>query len=151
MARRTLELERIFEGFHSLKVNLAAGRRMMPAGMRITGSQWLVLGYVGRSGRASIKDVSEALGISSSAATQIVNELVKSGCVNKRRDREDARAVVIELSAKARKDMKDLRERMLRNLTTLFAPLSDREFKMYVRLTDKIIRAAEHAKPTYDA
>jgi len=147
MSRRTRELERIFEGFHSLKMNLAAGRRAFPAGMHVTGSQWLVLGYVGRNAKASIKDISEALGISSSAATQIVRELVKSGCLVKRPDPNDARAVAIELSAKARKDMKELREGMLRNYDRLFTALSDREFKLYVRLNEKIIHAAEHTSP----
>lgn len=147
MSRRTKELERIFEGFHSLKMNLAAGRRAFPAGMRITGSQWLVLGYVARHAKASIKDISAALGISSSAATQIVRELVKSGCVVKRSDPEDARAVAVDLSAKARKDLKELREGMLRNYDRLFTALSDREFTLYVRLNEKIIHAAEHVSP----
>ena len=146
MTSRTKELEKMFEGFHSLKMNLAAGRRELPAGMRITGSQWLVLGLIARKGSASVKDISAALDMTSSAATQIVNELVKSANVVKHSDPKDARVTRVALSAKAKRDMATLRTTMLRHMTKLYSVLSDREFKTYLTLNQKVIDACEVQK-----
>lgn len=142
MADRSKALEQMLEGFHALRGSLAAGRRALPSRMRLTGSQWIVLNVVAHEQPVSIKRISEALRITSSAATQIVGELLKGGSVVKRTDPKDRRSTLISLSPKARKELTTMRTVMVRHLGKLFSALSDREFATYLRLHEKIIRHA---------
>lgn len=142
MADRTKQLEKMLEGFHTLRGSLAAGRRALPSRLRLTGSQWVVLNFVAHEQPISVKGISEALRITSSAATQIIGELLKGGSVVKRTDPHDRRSTLISVSPQARKELATMRSIMVRHLDTLLSALSDREFATYLRLHEKIIRHA---------
>lgn len=107
---------------------------------RITNSQWLVLDIIRREGGASIKVISTDLGISSSAATQMVNELVKSGYVLKHSLKEDGRVTVVVLSPKTEQALKKLHTHVLRNMTKVFSVLTDPEFATFHKLQVKLVR-----------
>ena len=110
-------------------------------GMRhVTFSQWRVLEIIDRQGKASIKEIHTALGISSSATTQLVNELVKKKYVSRRVDPADRRVSSIRLSPKMRKFLKMLKDQNLKKTIRLFKPLNDREFRQYIDLHKKIIK-----------
>lgn len=127
------------EGWHTLKRCFAGKNDKRGAVSNLTTSQWLALEVVARSKEASVKDISQALSISSSATTQIVNELIKHGHVAKKADPKDARVSLITLSPKTRQALITMRTAMLRHMDKLFSVLTDTEFKEYMRLHTKII------------
>ncbi len=140
MRRRTKDLGELLEGFHAIKRRLLAGEPAATRSFRITGSQWLGLSIIARKGSISIKDLGADLGITSSAATQIVGELVKGGYVTKRPDVHDARAARVALSPKTKKALGALRRGALRRMAELFSVLDDAEFALYVKLQSKLVR-----------
>lgn len=108
---------------------------------RITPSQWGVLMLVGESGECTIKDVANALHVSSSAATQLVNPLVKSGHLVRRELASDRRAVALSLSKQTKAKMNQMRDAALQKALSLFESLSDRELEQYIALNRKIAQA----------
>jgi DNA-binding MarR family transcriptional regulator len=139
MSDRRQELWKMCEGWHTLKRSFGMKSEKRASIAHLTPSQWLALEIVARNKEASVKDISQALSMTSSAATQIVNELIKHGHALKKVDPKDARVSLITLSPKTRQALSTMRTAMLRHMDKLFAVLSDKEFKEYMRLHAKII------------
>jgi DNA-binding MarR family transcriptional regulator len=146
MATRTKELQDILEGFHTFKRGIEATMRCPEGDFQITNSQWLVLDIVRREGGASIKAISAELGISSSATTQVVNELVKSGYAEKRSLEEDARVTIVVLSPLTEEVLQKLRAHVLRKMNKVFSVLNDKEFTTFHKLQVKLIGASSTNK-----
>ncbi len=91
-------------------------------------------------GASTVKDVAQALGMTSSAATQLVDGLVASGYVLRRVHAEDRRAVILTLSAKTNHNVERMKRQGVRALLKFFAVLNDREFNQYVALNKKIVQ-----------
>lgn len=77
-------------------------------------------------------------GITSSAATQLVSELLKKTFVIKKKNTTDRRETLICLSPTAQKKIVGVQYAILTNLLRVFSVLNDREFATYVRLNRKI-------------
>ena len=138
MANRKQLIEDILSGFHAIRHKMKAKAVHSGLKNRITHSQWFVLGIIEHCKKTNIKDVSEALGMSSSAATQLVEGLVQSGYVVRRADPKDRRAVELALSLKGKKRIATMREKRLHEMAKVFDALSDGELQTYVRLHKKI-------------
>lgn len=106
---------------------------------QVTFSQLRVLELISRSEPMSIKEIHQSINISSSAATQIVNELVKKKHVVRAIDTSDKRISIVRLSPKTKKSMISLNKKTLANVLSMFECLSDKEFKTYIELNMKII------------
>lgn len=141
MAARTEALEEILEGFYLLRRKLVACSRERSSTHRLPSSQWFAMGVIMRKGEATVRDIREALSITSSAATQLVNQLVKGGYVEKRPDPHDRRSQHISLSPKAHALMASMKAAMLVQITDVLSALSEQEFKTFARLHKKITRA----------
>ncbi|MHB0865344.1 MAG: MarR family winged helix-turn-helix transcriptional regulator [Minisyncoccota bacterium] len=107
---------------------------------RITPSQWSVLMFMEERSESTIKDVAQALGITSSAATQLVDGLVSSGYVARETHVEDRRAVTLTLPKKTKTQVKKMKERGIQKFLEIFQVLSDEEFDQYLALNKKIVR-----------
>lgn len=139
---RAAALQEIWEGFHAFKRGFAGTHRPAMHGLHaLTPTQWLTLETVARKDGMPIKDLRQALGVSSSAATQAVNELEKSGYVVRETKADDRRLTLVVLSPKARRVREKIRLQMLARLEEMFSVLSDAEFATYRRLHSKLIRA----------
>lgn len=142
MKHSAKELQEILEGFHTVKRALETKHASCGVGMpTITNAQWLALGVISRHKEASIKDIYSTLGVTSSAATQVVNDLVKMGLVTKKANATDARGVVVALSPKTKRMMTALHKVMLENMSSLFSVLTKEEFKTYRALHAKLVHA----------
>ena len=106
--------------------------------MHITHPQWIVLYHVRKSGIISIKDLANLLTITSSAATQIVDGLVKKGLLLRRRNKEDRRILNIELSVKTKGKLDSIKSAGFNTLLVLFDALDDEELQNYRDLNNKI-------------
>lgn len=138
---RAKHIQELTEGFYVIQQKMLSKRSPIITGMKhVTFSQWRVLEIIDRQGKASIKKIHTALGITSSAATQLVNELAKKKYVSRRADLDDGRVSSVVLSVKMRHLLKTFKDQNLKKTIQLFKALNDREFKQYIDLHNKIIK-----------
>lgn len=137
MNNRLQKLEELMESFQAFKkpVALKGGSLKMP---RITPSQWMVLRIISQRNISTVKDISEALNMSSSAATQLVDGLVHSRYVVRKVNKTDRRKVTLTLSEKSTKDIERMKKHMLQQMLSVFKVLNDQEFEQLYKLNKKI-------------
>ena len=105
----------------------------------VTASQLeaLTLLHQGRSG-LSMHQVAEALSITPSSATQLVDRLVRMGLVERLREEEDRRLVRVQLSDVARQRFEEMMRLHLRGLAAVTEPLGDEDLRTLVDLLARI-------------
>ena len=140
---RSAQLERIMENFHAMRRKMFSEGAFGDADSGITFAQWRVLSFLGARSHAPLKDIAESLGISSSAATQLVDGLVDAGYVMRTVDESDRRITSIVLSSKAKKLFTVMKGKILERMTPLFSTLSDQELATFAVLSQKISAGEE--------
>jgi DNA-binding MarR family transcriptional regulator len=105
----------------------------------ITHAQWFVLNMIQAHQNLGIKELSKMLGISSSAATQLVDGLVKQRYVVRKINQRDKRGLQLQLSLKGKKDIVTIKKKYAKIMEGLFASLSDKELEVYHVLHQKIL------------
>ncbi|MBI1729484.1 MarR family transcriptional regulator [Candidatus Acetothermia bacterium] len=100
---REKQIEEIFESLHVLKRKLSEAYSSRDK-IDITLSRWLVLRVVMQHSGAGVREISNLLGITSSAATQLISCLVKKNYLTREGDSEDRRALKIKLFARAKRE-----------------------------------------------
>lgn len=143
MVQRKQQIEALLNDLGSLKRLMADrgahGRKNVHM---ITPAQWSALLMIEQGEVHSVKDLAGALGVSSSAATQLIDGLVKNGCVRRSVKEEDRRAVSIALTKPMHAQIMRKRQQTITKLIALFESLTDAEFRQYCALTAKIVRTA---------
>ena len=150
LIRRSLMTRAAEEGTQE---NLAAPWRRNPSGSRWITFDTLspaqirvfmsVISYHTALGRGpGVKALAESMLMSSSAITQAVDKLVEEGFVQRIQDPEDRRATIIELSARTRERMEQLKNYFQSQYSPLFDVLSTQELAEYDRLNEKLAKAA---------
>jgi DNA-binding MarR family transcriptional regulator len=138
MTSRRNAIDDLFSDFQAIRRKLAE-HALRKRKDDLPPSQWLALKTVYLSeGGAGIKDIAQALSVSSSAATQTVNALQKKGYVRRRDDPRDRRNVRLTLSPMARRAIAAMRSRAVAQMSRVFDSLTDAEFARYRSLTRKI-------------
>ena len=89
-------------------------------------------------GKVSVKEVAQTLHVSSSATTQLVDGLVKSGYVKREEDAKDRRTVVLSLSQKTKKRVEEMKKQMVQKFLKVFEVLTDKEFNQFCILHAKV-------------
>ena len=102
-------------------------------------AQMGVLFVVMQSGPVTIKELSQHFGMTSSAATQLVNELVKGGYIARKEDAVDRRKICLMLTTKGKKIILQAKEYRMKKMTEMFAPLSDEELRQFENIQTKIV------------
>ncbi len=139
MSTRTQKVKELLESFKALKRHgtfRSIGPTTMP---RITPSQWGALLLVEEFGEGTVKDVAGALGITSSAATQLIDALVTNGYVIRQTNIKDRRTVQLVLSKKTKLQVERMKKKVLQKFLELFEVLDDKEFNQYLLLNKKIV------------
>lgn len=137
MSKRTESIEEIFETFHIIKHRLAEGF-VFPKDSPITPAQGFVLHFIAKSNGSSVKEIAEKMRVTSSAATQLIDVLVKNGFLERKEDTEDRRVALLTLSAEGKKKIAYTKKKGMEKMKELFNPLSDAEMETYLRLNRKI-------------
>jgi len=104
----------------------------------ITPSQGFVLRFVAENKSTNTKAIAQALHITSSAATQLIDGLVDKGYLNRKGSPNDRRVISLSLSEKAKTLFKKFQEQGLEKMTELFNALTDEELTQYALLNKKI-------------
>jgi len=134
MATRKQLIEEIMASFHAMKNKMIT--KMVHTGHAggITHSQLFVLAIIEQHHHIGIKEIAKKLHISSSAATQLVDGLVKKSYVVRHTDAHDRRALHLELSGKGKTHVTELKKKRMKMMARLFDALNDKELAMYSKL-----------------
>lgn len=129
----------ILEGLHAV---FQAVVRTAPAILDefgITHTQMFILSYIKENEDVSVKQLARMMGITSSAATQQVNGLVKRGFLVREESNIDRRLVKIRLAEKIVKRTEQLQEQLLDRICDFFSVVNDEELEQYYRIQSKIV------------
>lgn len=109
---------------------------------RITPSQWGVLMLIEQQGKSTVKDVAKALGVTSSAATQLIDGLVTNEYLVRETSIVDRRTVTLTLSKKSKNQVEKMKKHALEKFLKIFEALNDAEFNQYFTLNKKLIQGS---------
>lgn len=140
MPGRKQDIKTIVDAMHAIRRKFIACNGVKKTASSITPSQWAVLGVILENKKVGVTDVAQQLGISSSAATQLVEGLVEKGYIVRRADKTDRRAFTLEIPSKHLRKIELLKSQTLERFTHLFGALTDKELKTYALLNQKLTR-----------
>jgi DNA-binding MarR family transcriptional regulator len=146
MSTRAQLIEQLLHSFHAIRNITKTKSHHLSHYSDITHSQWFVLTMIDHFKIRSIKDIAEAMEMSSSAATQLVDPLVQNGCVTRQEDPEDRRLVQLELSLKGKDHIAATKHNRINEMADIFDALTDKELEEFVRLFNKIITGSTDKK-----
>lgn len=138
MPTRKQSIEEILHAFHAIRNITKAKSTSLSHQNHITHSQWFVLTMIEHFKKRSIKDIAEAMEISSSGATQLVDGLVQSRYVTRKENSKDRRLLQLELSPKGKEHLAATKEKRIAEMAEIFDALTDHELEELVKLHKKI-------------
>jgi len=100
----------------------------------LTFSQVEVLGFIGPSGKETMKNIADYLKITPPSATEIMAEMEKKDLVKRKRDKKDRRVVFIVLSPLAKKLFVSLNKRKKFILKKMIFKLNKKDRKDFERI-----------------
>ncbi len=138
MTKRKKILENILNNFQIIKNNMY-GQFAIESGRHITHSQWFVLSIIEKIDKASVKDIAKILGITQSAATQLVNGLVDNKYVARKLNEKDRRETDLFISKKGRKELLVMKKKQIAMAAVFFKVLNEKELRQYLKIQNKIL------------
>lgn len=133
--KREKDIGEILAWFQQIKRQI--GCQVRQSGL--THAQWIALSVIREHEGVGIKKIAEVLWVSSSAATQLVDELERNKFVIRKTSKEDKRVLHITLSKKAQTELQRMTQARVEAFSKFFEVLDDKEFSNYVSLNKKII------------
>jgi len=97
-------------------------------------------------GRKTMGEIASALGVSKSAATQLLEGLIEKGFVERVQDEGDKRVVFVSVSRSGLRRFRHMRERGGRRMSQLFDLLDDTELEQIEAITKKLVERAKEIK-----
>jgi DNA-binding MarR family transcriptional regulator len=131
--------DRIAEIFRGMMALKRAMMFKMPddSAPTVTPSQWLAVSAIA-DGARTVKDVAGGLKISSSAATQLIDGLVKCGYVLRSPGKDDKRETELTLSKESEVRIKEIRKQKMAQFEKILSALSERELDEFAQLMKKL-------------
>jgi len=136
MTKRITLIEQTLASLVAIKRTIASSMHMSNAAY--SPSQLEVLWHVSRRTDMSVKDVAAQLHITPSAITQLIEPLVKSGCLLRNTDPADRRSVILHISPAGKKTLAIISKERTRLMAKILEPLSDEELEVFHGLFAKI-------------
>lgn len=143
MTSRSEHIQAIYKNFHAIKRGFAGGSRFSHRHFGVTMTQASILMLLMHDGRKTMGEIAAALGVSKSAATQLLDGLIEQDFVVRTPDEDDRRVVYIELSPQGTRHFKRVRRGGMGRMTQMFDLLDDTELEQIEAITAKL---AERAK-----
>lgn len=138
MKSRKENVEEIMQSLHGIRRKFVAHKFVKNKKSPITSSQWMALGVVMRHEDLSITGLAEILHVTSSATTQLVDELVDKGYLVREDKTGDRRMLSLALSPMCRKKIGEIKKRNIKRFAGIFDALSDKELERFAFLSKKI-------------
>lgn len=137
------DIEKIASDFQVIKKMMAAESQTATKEFGITLTQGAVLFLIMHKNGKSLTELAECLGISKSAATQLVNGLVEKELLIREYNNKDRRLSQIYLSENSKEHLKKLRKKMIEKISKLFKVLNDEEICQLSAITNKLAKQKE--------
>lgn len=141
---RNQQIEELTRNFESIKRRLVAGFQPLIGKMDITPAQVQLLFVIKHHENCGITEIAAHLGISKSAATQLVDALVERGYLHRQADESDHRALKISISQKSRLKIQLVKRRIMKKVGKIFEVLDDDDLETFVKISRKIISDTKH-------
>lgn len=138
MKSRSESIEAIFKNFHAIKRGYSHGSRFSHRQFGVTMTQASVLMLLVHEGRKTMSEVAAALGVSKSAATQLLDSLIEKGFVERVQDDEDRRVAYVSVSRKGLQHFKRVRRGGAGRIMEVFDLLDDTELEQIETITAKL-------------
>jgi DNA-binding MarR family transcriptional regulator len=133
-------VERLIVGMISMRhADRDASHSSMLLRHGFSSPQMPMLVLIAKRGSVSVKDIASRLNITSSAATQLVQTLIRHGFLRKTTDEKDRRAVRIEFTSLGKRKFTALRADMLGEIEQIFKPVPDRELTEMINTFEKVL------------
>ena len=139
---RKKQIEGIVESIYAVSQAMVKIAPAIFRELNITHTQMFILNYIKGNEDINIKKLASTMGITSSAATQQVNNLVRKGYLFREEDNSDRRLVKIRLSEKMERKIEKVQSMFLEQIYTFFDKITDDELEFYYRLQSKIAEQA---------
>ncbi len=136
---REQQIQQYFETIICLNRSIRAGKRNPLKKTGINRAQFGLFFLIARNGKLSVKEIAGNLGVTSSAATQMINGLVKSEIVERVVDEKDRRVVIVQFSEKGRKQFENFKSGHLEKVNEMLKVLNNQELDQLLQLTMKIV------------
>lgn len=98
--------------------------------------------------RSNVKQISEYLGITKSAVTQLMEPLIEKKLVSRRTDPSDRRIAHLSLSAKGKTALKKMAKHKFAGLRTAVGSLDNKDLKQLHQICEKAVAATQETAKT---
>lgn len=105
---------------------------------KITLPQFLILGFLEKSGEAKMSDIAHFMAVSTAAMTGTIDRLVKYGYVIRDSEPEDRRVIKIKITPKGRNIIKKINYQRRQMIIDIFGRISENDRSDYLRVLMKI-------------
>jgi DNA-binding MarR family transcriptional regulator len=113
------------------------------SGDRITFSQWSILRALGKFGSMPMTRLSEHMLVAPANITGLVDRLEKKGYVERRKDNQDRRLFIIELTKKGQETQEVIAQQFRSYVRRVFSSLSDNDRAVLLKLLRKLRSSIE--------
>ena len=112
----------------------------------ITVPQMIILNILKEKNRCMMSEIAKFLSVTTSAATGLVDRMVKSNLIKRTADKKDRRIIKIEMTAKGRRIIDGIQNRRYEMMMDIFGKLEPVERKRYLSTVKKIYRILTEEK-----
>lgn len=133
-------LDELTESLFSIKRQLVTAGHCHSDNIGVTPAQAIILHIIQEKEGIGIKEISESLGTTSSATTQLVDALVNKGLLIKRCCADDKRAIKLALTENCKINIMKIRQHGIKKIQALFSSLSDQELEQFAALSKKVTK-----------
>ncbi|MCL6597865.1 MAG: MarR family transcriptional regulator [Alicyclobacillus macrosporangiidus] len=111
----------------------------------LTTSEMFILRYLDACDRAKASDLARVVGLSPGAVTQVCDELVKAGFVDRTRSEEDRRVVLIAITDKGRQKLEDIRAARIQKWRSVMERLGPEDAAELLRILQRVLHLVDEA------
>ncbi|MDP2921806.1 MAG: MarR family transcriptional regulator [Candidatus Omnitrophota bacterium] len=105
---------------------------------KITLPQFLILGFLEKSGEAKMSGLASFMAVSTAAMTGTVDRLVRYGYVTREPEPKDRRVIKIKITLKGRELVKKINSQRRQMIVDIFGKISEADRSDYLRVLTKI-------------
>lgn len=106
---------------------------------KITCQQFVALEFISRHANCPMNEFVRSVGVSFSAATGMIDRLVKHRLVTRHRGKEDRRMVYVSATVKGRKIVQEVYGQKKKGMIELFRKVSPHDRQTYLEILEKLV------------
>lgn len=111
----------------------------LPEEKALTFLQYRALSFVSEEDFATISELGDNIGVSTSSATQIVERLIEQGFLKKERSIKDRRVVEVGLTESGKKQYRKMDKEVLGEIAEILKVLGKKDADEMIRINKKIL------------